>query len=318
MLKSIVVPLDGSSFAEHALPLALSIARRAKATLNVVLVHVPLADAFAEPYRGMETPNDEPLKARERAYLTGMVVKLKKVASVPVVATFAEGPVVPTLREQITAGGADLVVMTTHGRGAFARFWLGSIADQLIREVNVPMLLVRPADGAADLSHEKLLRHILIPLDGSPLAEQVVEPAVELGSLMEADYSLLRVVPPISPLPVDVVELPLSEDAHPLYERLKTLHAEEMKRAGDDLDRVRKPLAAKGMRVVAKAAEFDQPARAILDAAQDGANDCIGLATHARRGLGRLFLGSVADKVIRGATVPVLVYRPRDASKSKS
>jgi nucleotide-binding universal stress UspA family protein len=312
MMKSIFVPLDGSSFAEHALPLALSIARRANATLNVVLVHVPLAAAFAEPIRGMETPSDEPLKARERAYLVALTQKLKKAASIPVVAMFAEGPVVPTIRDQVVSGGGDLVVMTTHGRGALARFWLGSIADQLIRELPVPLLLVRPTEGKADITREQLLRHIMIPLDGSTLSTQAVEPTVELGNLMEADYTLLRVVPPISPLPLDVVELPLSEDAHPLYERLKTLHDEEMKRAGDDLDKVRKPLAAKGLRVVAKAAEFDQPARAILDAAQDGANDCIALATHGRRGLGRLFLGSIADKVIRGATVPVLVYRPRE------
>lgn len=312
MMKSVFVPLDGSSFAEHALPLALSIARRAKATLNLVLVHVPLAAVFAEPQRGMETLNDEPLKARERAYLTAVTEQLKKAASVPVVARFAEGPVVATLREQITSGHGDLVVMTTHGRGAVARFWLGSIADQLIREVTVPLLLVRSGEGKAEFSHEKLLRHMLIPLDGSAMSEQIVGPALGLGDLMEADYALLRVVPPISPVPLDVVELPLSAEGRPIYDRLEKLHAEEMKRATNDLERVRKPHAARAIRMTTKVAESDSPARAILDTAETGGIDCIALATHGRHGLGRLVLGSVADKVVRGANLAVLVYRPAE------
>jgi nucleotide-binding universal stress UspA family protein len=312
MIKKIFVPLDGSLFAEHALPLALSIARRANATLNVVMVHVPLATIFAQPMRGMETVPDEPLKARERGYLAEVSERLKKAAKVPVAFTFVEGPVVATLREQITDGGGDLVVMTTHGRGAFARFWLGSIADQLIRELPLPLLLVRPGEAKADIHRDVLLRHMLIPLDGSPLSEQVVEPAFGIGGLMESKFTLLRAVDPITPLPADVLELPLSVEGHSIYDRLKQLHAEEMKRAGEGLERVRKEHAARAIRVTTKVVESDQPARAILDAAEDGQMDCIALATHGRHGLGRLFLGSVADKVVRGAKVPVLVYRPRE------
>ena len=88
--------------------------------------------------------------------------------------------------------------MTTHGRGPLTRFWLGSVADELVRRASVPLLLVRPHEGVPDLAQEPILQHLLIPLDGSELAEQVLEPAVALGTLMAADYSLLRIYGPLS------------------------------------------------------------------------------------------------------------------------
>src|SRR5438067_676921 len=96
--------------------------------------------------------------------------------------------------------GADLVVMTTHGRGPLGRLWLGSVADALVRDLAMPLLLVRPQETAPDFKREPLLKHLLLPLDGSPLAEQMLEPAVALGTLMEADYTLLRVIKPVVPI----------------------------------------------------------------------------------------------------------------------
>lgn len=87
--------------------------------------------------------------------------------------------------------------MTTHGRGPVSRLLLGSVADRLVREVPIPVLLVRPHEAAPDLASEPVLRHILVALDGSALAEQVLEPVVALGTLMQADYSLLRVYGPL-------------------------------------------------------------------------------------------------------------------------
>jgi nucleotide-binding universal stress UspA family protein len=89
------------------------------------------------------------------------------------------------------------VAMSTHGRGPLSRFWLGSVADALMRRLPVPLLLVRPQEGAPDLSEEPPLRRILIPLDGSALAEEVLAPALALGGLVGAEYTLLWVVRPL-------------------------------------------------------------------------------------------------------------------------
>lgn len=88
---------------------------------------------------------------------------------------------------------ADLIVLTTHGRGGVARMWLGNVADALLRHGCVPVLVVRPRDPPPRLEHALPITRILVPLDGSPLAEQVLEPACALGDRFGAGYLLLHV-----------------------------------------------------------------------------------------------------------------------------
>src|SRR5947209_4350450 len=122
MYRKLLVPLDGSTFGEHALPLALSIARRAKAAIELVHVHVPLVyvDYFDDAL-------DQDSRTREQAYLDAVVQRLATVSRVPMRAVLLTGPIVDVLQEQVLATGADLIVMTTHGRGPLSRFWLGSV-----------------------------------------------------------------------------------------------------------------------------------------------------------------------------------------------
>src|SRR5262245_43886601 len=185
MYRSILVPLDGSTFGEHALPLALGLARRSGASVHLLHVHTPLASLYAEAAVAIDHSLDKELKEHQRAYLADVVRRIGQAASVQVLPTLREGQVATTVRAAAAELGADLVVMTTHGRGPLARFWLGSVADALIRELPVPLLLVRPGEEQPRLDQEPPLRHLLLPLDGSPLAEQMIEPAVALGSLSE-------------------------------------------------------------------------------------------------------------------------------------
>jgi nucleotide-binding universal stress UspA family protein len=80
----------------------------------------------------------------------------------------------------------DLVVMTTHGRGALSRFWLGSVADEVMRMSTTPVISVRPKETAVDLASEEALRNTLIPLDGSAQAERILEAAVGWSTVGEA------------------------------------------------------------------------------------------------------------------------------------
>jgi nucleotide-binding universal stress UspA family protein len=301
MYRSVLVPLDGSAFAEHALPLALAIARRAGAALNVVQVHVPFALMYADSLSPGSYEAEARVLEQERAYLDGIVKRLASLAPVAVTSALLEGPVVAEmLSGHATVTKADLVVMTTHGRGPLSRLWLGSVADEMVRRATTPVLLVRPHEKGVDLAAEPGLRHVLIPLDGSELAEQILAPARALGGLTEAEFTLLRVYGPA----IDVAPLTdaVREEVEGAVEQLRV-------RAEDYLHRVAERFSGQGCKVQTQAVIGQHPASAILDAAQGLAVSLIALETHGRRGLPRLLLGSVADKVIRGASTPVLVHR---------
>jgi nucleotide-binding universal stress UspA family protein len=295
--RSLLVPLDGSAFGEHALPLALGIARRAGADVRLVHVHSPLESVYRPERLYYDSGLDAWLKRRQQAYLDDVVRRLAKITSVPVTPVLMEGREIAATLCTASAG-ADLVVMATHGRGPLARLWWGSVADVLMRRLTVPLLLVRGSRAPANLTDDPAVRHLLVPLDGSALAEQVLEPAVALGTLMGADHTLLRV-------------LRLMPDHSVAYggsglERLRAgrPHLEARRYLG----RVAERLGGRTLRVHPRLVLGEQPtAKAILRYAQTHDADLIALAT---RGRGGLLRGGVADRVVRGAAVPVLVFRP--------
>jgi nucleotide-binding universal stress UspA family protein len=301
MYQSVLVPLDGSPFGEQALPLALNIASRANVPLQLVHVHVPLAMLYAGP-RDMEDGRESLVRNQGQAYLEHIVQRLTAAASVPITGTLLDGAVSDALLEHAATIGAGLTVMTTHGRGPLSRFWLGSIADTFLRRASMPILLIHPQEKAPDLLSEPMLRHILIPLDGSPLAEQILEPAVALGRVMNADYLLLRAVEPLLLVGHDALGYGVVPDLGD--------PGQQTDEAQIYLDRVADRLREKGLRVRTRVLAGSVAASAILDEANGQAASLIALATHGRHGLARLLLGSVADKVIRGAAIPILTIRP--------
>jgi len=304
MYRSILVPLDGSAFAEQALPLAVSIARRANATLQLAHVDLVPAPMFVQARNNMESTYDPQVKERTTAYLDDVVWRLSSRAPVPVETALLEGSVTEALEEHVALKGVDLVVMTTHGRGMLTRSLLGSVADKLLRHLPVPVLLVRPRKEPRDLTAEPAPRRVLIPLDGSALGEQILEPALALGGLTQAEYTLLDIVEPMLVLGDEMGAFATGAAA-------AAIHAQLPEEGRKYLSGVVQRLAARGLTVQSKIAVDQAATEAILEEATTGGYDLIALATHGRGGLARLLLGSVADKVLRGATVPVLVYRPQ-------
>jgi nucleotide-binding universal stress UspA family protein len=300
MYRSILVPLDGSAFGEQALPLALGIARRAGAKVQLAHVHLLPAPMYTEARPNFENTRDVRARGLAQDYLDGVVKRLG--ARVPVASVVLEGGIAEALQEHTIATGVDLVVMTTHGRGPLSRFWLGSVADEMVRRSPVPLLLVRPGEEAPDPGRDPVLRHLLIPLDGTALAEAILAPALALGGLMEAEYTLLRVVPPL-PAAYDSIGFEVAAFDLPSREQME-------EEARTYLELVACRLRGEGRRVRTRVVLDRPPAAGILDEAQGRPADLIALGTHGRRGLARLLLGSVADKVIRGALTPVLVHRP--------
>jgi nucleotide-binding universal stress UspA family protein len=311
MYHSILVPLDRSPFAEHALPMARAIARRARTELQLTLVHcLPAAAVLEGGTLFYDGSLDAEVKRHDRVYLDWLVQRLGslQVSAKPVL---LDGQVVEALRAHITSSQADLVVMTTHGRGPFGRFWLGSVADELVRRSPVPILLVRPHEEAADLGREPVVPHILVPLDGTPLAEQILTPAAELARMLGAECTLLRVVKPLLPLAQRQVSGSLEPFAEALGARLGALHAKLHEAAEDYLEQVARRMRSGSLRVWTRVVHDEHPATAILHEAERLGSGIVALETHGRRGLTRVFLGSVADKVLRGSPLPLLLHRPQ-------
>jgi len=146
------------------------------------------------------TPAASPRELRrEQAarYLTELAECLSPRWEVPISVAVMDGLAADELSTHATAIGADLVVMTTHGYGSLSRMWVGSVADTLLRRLPMPILLTRPHDEALDLLeevHDQAFEHVLIPLDGSALAEEILEPALALGAAMGARYTLLQAI----------------------------------------------------------------------------------------------------------------------------
>jgi nucleotide-binding universal stress UspA family protein len=299
--RSLLVPVDGSPFGEHALPLALGIARRAGADVRVVHVHLPFESVLGRQPLRRDSGLDAWLRRRHQEYLDDLTRRLARVAIVPVRPVFMEGREIGASLCAAAHAGADLVVMATHGRGLLGRLWCGSIAEVLMRRLSIPLLLVRGYNAPADLTGDPLMRHMLVPLDGSEFAEKVLEPAIGLGALTGADHTLLRVIRPETDYSVGC--------GGGMTQR--SLGERRQAEAWSYLRRVAGRLGGGTLRVHPRVVLDEQPiARAILRYAQTHDADLIALATRGRGGLSKLFWGSVADRVVRGASVPVLVARP--------
>jgi nucleotide-binding universal stress UspA family protein len=302
MYRSILVPLDGSAFGEQALPLALAIARRAGAAVQ--LVHVHTAFVYVESGFIYDNTADRHIRQQEQGYLEDAVKRWGSAAGgVPLSGALRDGRVADAVQEQLAHTGADLIVLTTHGRGPLSRFWLGSVADELIRRASSPVLVVPARETAPDPTKEPLVRHVVIPLDGSTLAEQALEPAVALGRLLGADFSLLQVVRPVF--------FPGHDPTMGGFPAMGQPATHELQAAAHSyLDGVAQRLRARSLKVQTRVVVDTHPAVAILDQSTDRPEGLIALATHGRSGLPRALLGSIADKVVRGSTVPVLLCRP--------
>jgi nucleotide-binding universal stress UspA family protein len=311
MYRKILVPLDGSTFAEHALPLALGLARRSGAEIHLATVSTPLAAAYLEGVYVGNADLEEEMAAQQRAYQESTLARLRERIDVPLTGEVKYGEVASTLCELAASGEFDLLVMATHARSPFGRFWLGSVADEMIRHGTLPMLLVRPGEDAPNLDEEPDLGRVVLPLDGTELAEQILEPAVALAGLMPgAEIVLVRAIRPVMPVDVTPEMLGLGSEVEHVLCQMEELQGQIHREADAYLAGVARRLEARGLKVRTQVVVEEKPAEAILHEAEDEHAGLIALETHGRGGLSRLFRGSVTDKVVRGAHVPILVHRP--------
>ena len=296
---TILVPLDGSTRAEAALAIAEQLGRSLHATLILarVMPTVPLpfvsssAPLPAESYQ--QLLDDERNVAR--AYVEQQTKRLEQQEQ-SVKIMIAEGDPAATLLDTCASEHVRLVVMTTHGRTGLARFALGSVADRMVRYGHVPVLLLRssPVRGSdAKTVHPEVTRleRVLVPLDGSVLAEAALPLAVDLGGVVIHHITLVRV------LPYTADERTRAEATSYLDARARELRSQLL---GDDCT------------VTTLIREGVVPGEEISEQAEDDGSLVL-MATHGRGGIRRWMLGSVANQVVHMGHVPVLLIHPDSA-----
>lgn len=307
MISRIVVPLDGSPFGEYALRYAAAIAHQALASIELVHVHIPerfdgapeTITAFRyQNVLGFEAAVDDALLRAEADRLAERALRLRQETGLDVTNRVVRGRIPTALEHEAEDFHADLIVMATHGRGGYDRVRLGSVGDAVAQIATMPILFVRPPDDDRR-APEPAFRGILVPLDGSQLSEQILDPAVALARLFGARISLFHLLPFATP------RLHLSPRTFGEAEHARSA-------AGADyLDGVCNRVAAQYPAVDARLVPNGQPASAILDAVADGDIDVVAMATHGRGGFSRLLFGSTTDAVIHATRRPMLIARPR-------
>lgn len=302
MYHQILVPLDGSSFAEATLPLALELSRRTRADLHLVSVLEPVTSFAYEGWEGAAVEWSE-------QYLADTVERIADQAGGAVTHAVLSGHTVEMLQGEAESRGADLVLLASHGRGALSRLWLGSVADGFVRQTHLPVVIVRPEEGEPEHDPpETRFDTVLIPLDGSELSEQALMHAVDFGELFGAAYHLTRIVS----FPVDLASPYLPHTAQLNQQVLDDAKESAAAYLEAHADRLRR----RGLRVTTSVGVAAQPGGGILSEFDAVGADMIAMATHGRRGLSRVILGSAADKVLRGLHHPLLLYRPGEASSA--
>ncbi len=246
----------------------------------------------------------------EQKYLEAVADELKSGAQVTATCSVLRGAPAEMIIRRAREVGADLIVMTSHGRTGLSRTWLGSVADAVMRKSAIPVFMLRPERESETTKRRVAARgvkRILVPMDGSALATGIVPAATDLARTAHASITLLRVVP-IVPIvmayepTLPVTSLPVVPD-EAATQQLVDVATIELESAAQRLHE------ETGIAVDSHVVVSGHAAQAIVDQAEARNIDVIAMSTHGR-GASRLLLGSVADKVLRSSRVPVLLYRP--------
>jgi nucleotide-binding universal stress UspA family protein len=310
MYRVIMVPVDGSAFSREAVFQGLRLARNNGAQLRLVRVASIPGLVGGPEVVSLENAARSSERDAMLAQLYRLAAECRGNTVVDVTATVEDGPVADALRGHALRHEVDLIVMGSHARRGLARVWLGSVADRLIRETGLPVLLVRPPSLATELTDGSCYKRIIVPLDGAPLAEGSLGPALALAMLEHAELTLVRVVP--------VARNMSPEEQH---STIGPARARDVEEAESYLAGVRMRLAVRvrladhHVRVRSAVVVADDVPAAIMGFAQANDGDLIAIATHGRGGIARAIIGSVADRVMSEGVLSALVIHPAEEAK---
>jgi nucleotide-binding universal stress UspA family protein len=304
-IKHVLVPLDGSRFAEQSLPIALAICRRYGARLTLLSV-VQIEEA--EPVLSVQPLDQETMGQRIAVGRTKRGDYLDRVAAelgngIQVNQIVGIGSVPETINTLTSELNIDLIVMSTRGYSGLQLWFIGSTANKVVQLVTRPVLLNRPT--TADHVTEPEFKKLLVTLDGSETAEGVLPYARAMAHAFDSEILLLT-----------VPEVPEGQVFGAMGDVVDELRVAAEERAADYLETVVAALTEDGLNARALVTG-SMPARTIIDVAAAEDVDLLMLATHGRGGLDRLLVGSVAERVVRRSDNPVFLVPVRNKRGSE-
>jgi nucleotide-binding universal stress UspA family protein len=300
MQPQILVPLDGSALAETILPHATELARATGSRLTLLQAVPP--PVLVEPMMGAIPPPTitygvwETENAAARTYLAATARTLEA-QHLPVETIVSNGDPATEIVDWAAQDPPNRrIAMATHGRSGLGRWVFGSVAEKVLHAAPVPLLLVRVPPDPTPPAAARHYQPQLIPLDGSALAERALDQAVPLAQATGATLWLVAVVPSS-----DMAELTEFSWVPPGEDAARAHMTAYLTQAAQGLQATGVPVHTEVL--------AGHPAQGILHQADAVTADLIVMSTHGRGGLRRLWLGSVALKVVQSAQHPVLLVR---------
>ena len=307
----IILPLDGSETAEQALPHVNTLASRLSLSIRLLHAVEPDSPAITQSLysnrRWIEPASSRKADAKE--YLERTASGLRD-AGLDVDTVIPDREPATGIVEEAVKDSNALIAMASHGRSGLARWWMGSVADKVLHMADNPLLIIRVQEqGSA--SGVPALEKLIVPLDGSDVAEMALPHAALLASALGLPVKLLQVTPAeadyYSYLAAGPGMVPTSLPSSPsVPEMVEQADRESLGYLAD----VSASLTSEGVGLVETQVTQGAPADAIVDTATSEAGSIVVMTTHGRTGVGRMLLGSVADRVIRQSGCPVLLIRP--------
>jgi nucleotide-binding universal stress UspA family protein len=300
MFTRLLIPLDGSKTAEKVLPYARLLAGTLKLPVELleVINIIEIAKHLTpEKAHFLNTVVENRVRSSEQ-YLKGVA---NTFPGANVKCTVEQGTAAEVIIEKAAADKGTLINMATHGRSGINRWLLGSVAEKVLRGATNPLLLIR-ATEEAKTEGEANLRSVIVPLDGSELAEQVLPTVAELAKELKLEVILFRAYTiPLGALAVDPEGYYVATD--------EELIARMRDEAVAYLDKKTEEMKKLGVDKVSHVAEYGLAADEIIFFARKTPDNLIAMCTHGHTGVKRWVLGSVTETVVRHSGDPVLVIR---------
>lgn len=296
MFRHMLVPLDGSRLAESVLPATSVLARRLDARVTVFHEIERWAPATVHGERHLTQP------AEAESYLSGVAEWFaSQGVKADVLVHRGGADVARSIADRAAEIGADLIVLCTHGSSGFRGFLFGRVAQQVLRWGTIPVFLIQPSTEGREQPFS--CRHLIVPLDGSEMAEIALPAASAVARAFEAEVLLMWVVPTVATISGErgaaMKLMPMAAAA---------LLDVEAAQAAAYLERVGARLREEG-RVTSVAVDRGEPVRVLLDTVVKRGIDLIVIATHGRSGVSAVWAGSVASRILLHSTRPILLIR---------
>ncbi len=279
MYSRVLVPLDGSPQSQQVLPYVRLLAKALQLPVELMSAFSPVPERMADPRHGLyidqlattfrDQAQEELHPIRESLQDSGFAVS----------STVHEGDAATHIVDEADKQPDTLIAMSTHGRSGISRWVMGSVTDKVLHATNSPMLIVR-CKPEESFTQEVKLNAMIVPLDGSPHAESILQHVVTLAKGLESKIILSRVTSP--------TDSSLDPSAY--------------------LSRVAEGLRKEGVNSLEEQLLHGEVSDTIVNQTHQIADNLIAVTTHGHSGV-KHWLGSVSDRIVKYADGPVLVCR---------